>query len=635
MSSETETQPKAERDMSSHHFPSSSRVDTCPPTPLTSQKSGRDEAGEVLSNLATGGPSTYLFTMANSTFEYEAVGSTHFRILTLIPGKPKDRLKCKIDTVPFDGDKIPYEAISYAWHQDQYGPFLDNLYAISCQQDEREGFIQITPNLRDALLHFRQPDRSRSIWVDSICIDQTNVEERSLQVQRMATIYRQAEKVLIWLGNDDGFAGPAFQSLRMMADGKHSDFQKSIEPLGRLSQRSWFRRAWVIQEVVMARKAFVVCGKHTLKFGTLQTAFDAIRTRLDRSGTDMLNDPESQYQAEGMIPAMLLCQSVSHCIHYSKHRRRWGSRNTNSRSLKPTASKVVQFGLLLHNLRHSEATDARDKVYAFLDLSPKPLSMLQADYSVSVEELYTDVATAILGSGDLEALSLLYFVQTSNDHQTPSNPAPLPSWVPDWRHKAKMVTLGMSNMIRATGNAQHPVVSFPNRRSISILGIRLSRIAYITCFAEFASTVFQADTFTVQGPDVVQRWVNDGKKDKRYPASNLPYSEAYKMLRQGDWNTCTRLLPKQHFHMKLPNRTLPNVTHAPSSTWNGLALKHGHVLILASDERLGWVPSAARVGDEICLFFGAKVPFVIREVRQGVYNLIGGMCCSLGVPVRL
>lgn len=109
----------------------------------------------------------------------------------------------------------------------------------------------------------------------------------------------------------------------------------------------------------------------------------------------------------------------------------------------------------------------------------------------------------------------------------------------------------------------------------------------MTRFVEYASTVFQAETFSVQGSDAVQRWVNDQPKDKKYPASNLPYAEAYKMLRQGDWNTCTRLLPKQHLHMKLPNRTMPNITHAPTSTWNGLALKHGHVLVLTSDERLG------------------------------------------------
>ncbi|QDS75368.1 hypothetical protein FKW77_002406 [Venturia effusa] len=557
------------------------------------------------------------------TFEYDAVDSHHFRVLTLLPGDRSDDLRGKLHTVLFDEEKVSYEAISYAWHQHPSGTSTDQLCTILCQQDDREGSLNITSNLLDALLQFRDPCRSRLIWVDSICIDQENYEERSLQVQRMATIYRQAEKVLVWLGNDDGFAGPAFKSLRMMAEGKFSHFKPNIRPLAQLSQRSWFFRAWVIQEVVMARNAFVVCGLHTLKFATLQTGFDAVRNYLDRSGADMLDDEDSRNLVPGMIPAMLLCQNVSHCIHYSKPGKRWGSRNTNSRSLKPSASKIVQFGLLLHNLRHCEATDARDKVYAFLGLSHKPIPMLQADYSTPVEDLFVSVAAAILGSGDLEALSLLYFVQTPNDDMKISQTATLPSWVPDWRLKVKMVTLGMSNVVRATGNAQLPVISFPNRRSVSILGARLSIITHITHFVESASTVFQADTFSVQAPDLVESWVNGQPKDKRYPNSSLPYSEAYKMLRQGEWNACTRLLPKQHLNMKLPNRTMPNITHAPSSTWNGLALKHGHVLVLTSDERLGWVPSAARDGDEICLLFGAKIPFVIRKVRQGAYVLVG------------
>lgn len=108
------------------------------------------------------------------TFEYDDVGATHFRILTLLPGELKDGLKCKIDTLPFDGEKVPYEAISYAWHQDDSGPYTTQSCAISCHQDVRKGVITITPNLQDALLQFRHSDRSRSIWVDSICVDQKN-----------------------------------------------------------------------------------------------------------------------------------------------------------------------------------------------------------------------------------------------------------------------------------------------------------------------------------------------------------------------------------------------------------------------------------------------------------------------------
>lgn len=556
-------------------------------------------------------------------FQYDALGTTHFRLLILLPGEDTHNLKCNLVTMPFDREKMSYDAVSYAWHQHRLETSTSQLCTILCQQDDREGAVNITSNLREALLHFRHPKHHRTIWVDSICIDQRNLEERSHQVQRMAHIYREAETVLVWLGNDNGFASRAFQSLRMMAEGKHSQFRQNIELLGRLSQFSWFSRAWVIQEVVVARSIVVMCGIHTLDFTTLQAGFDAIRTRLDRRGIELLND-QSQHQAERMIPAMLLCQSVSHCLHYSKRGKRWGSRQTNSRLLKPSASKVVQLGLLLHNLRHCEATDARDKVYAFLGLSPRPFTMLQADYSISVEDLYTNVATAILNSGDLETLSLLYFVQTTNSQGNALQPATLPSWVPDWRYRAKMVTLGMSNIVRATGRARHPAIHFLSPQRISILGARLSQVTHITRFTESYETVFKANTFSAQGPDVAKRWVDSQSKDRTYPGSDLPYSEAYDMLSHGDWNMCTRRLKRQHIQLQLPNRALP-MKHADVSTWNGLALKHGHVLVVTSDERLGWVPSSAEFGDQICLLFGAKVPFVIREIRNGVYKLIGGI----------
>lgn len=50
------------------------------------------------------------------TFEYDALGSTHFRVLTLLPGERTQGLKGILVTVPFDGESVSYDAISYAWH---------------------------------------------------------------------------------------------------------------------------------------------------------------------------------------------------------------------------------------------------------------------------------------------------------------------------------------------------------------------------------------------------------------------------------------------------------------------------------------------------------------------------------------
>jgi hypothetical protein len=83
-----------------------------------------------------------------------------------------------------------YEALSYIWG----GP--TNTVEIICGQ----GRLSITVNLRDAIRRFRYKNKCRVLWVDAICIDQRNIEERGKQVQLMGMIYWKADRVLVWLG---------------------------------------------------------------------------------------------------------------------------------------------------------------------------------------------------------------------------------------------------------------------------------------------------------------------------------------------------------------------------------------------------------------------------------------------------
>ena len=64
--------------------------------------------------------------------------------------------------------------------------------------------IAATTNLYDALSHLRLPSASRLIWADAICINQSDLEERSMQVQLMREIYSRASRVVVWLGPDGG-----------------------------------------------------------------------------------------------------------------------------------------------------------------------------------------------------------------------------------------------------------------------------------------------------------------------------------------------------------------------------------------------------------------------------------------------
>jgi hypothetical protein len=65
---------------------------------------------------------------------------------------------------------------------------------------ERFGTLSVTQNLRTALPYLRLRDRPRMLWIDAICVNQDDLEERSQQVQLMAEVFKLAERVVVWLG---------------------------------------------------------------------------------------------------------------------------------------------------------------------------------------------------------------------------------------------------------------------------------------------------------------------------------------------------------------------------------------------------------------------------------------------------
>ncbi|KAF2489606.1 hypothetical protein BU16DRAFT_424386, partial [Lophium mytilinum] len=84
---------------------------------------------------------------------------------------------------------LPYEALSYVW-----GP-PSSIYHIHLNEQS----VPITKNLHDVLHRLRSAD-PRVLWIDQLCINQTDISERSSQVQLMGTIYTHASRVIMWLG---------------------------------------------------------------------------------------------------------------------------------------------------------------------------------------------------------------------------------------------------------------------------------------------------------------------------------------------------------------------------------------------------------------------------------------------------
>ena len=101
----------------------------------------------------------------------------------------------------------PYEAISYTWDSDDFPEILRL----------PNGHLKITENLASALRAFRPRDGDRLLWVDAICIDQSDTVEKNQQVSLMADIYRGAKRVLAWLGEGDNESIRTLEAIRDLA----------------------------------------------------------------------------------------------------------------------------------------------------------------------------------------------------------------------------------------------------------------------------------------------------------------------------------------------------------------------------------------------------------------------------------
>src|SRR5271156_4938151 len=109
-------------------------------------------------------------------------------------------MRTSLDNAP------PYEALSYTWGDEMSQVKLGN------------GTLTTMPtNLYHALRYLQRPHASRLLWIDSLCIDQSNDEERSHQVQLMRHIYATAWRVLIWLGEPDDNIVDSMEVLRQAA----------------------------------------------------------------------------------------------------------------------------------------------------------------------------------------------------------------------------------------------------------------------------------------------------------------------------------------------------------------------------------------------------------------------------------
>jgi Heterokaryon incompatibility protein (HET) len=370
-----------------------------------------------------------LHALADNQFDYTPLVDIHSIRLLLIQPAPKGNqiLLCSIvhDTL---SNSINYTALSYVWGQTSGTTVQRRTIWI----DQKQALIG--PNLYDALLHLRDEREPVLIWADAICINQLDLRERNHQVLKMREIYSKAETTVIYLGADDG--GNTLKAAWNFLENEGNDRMILTEGLATdefngdigdveisVLSRSWFRRVWVFQEIIVSKRPLMQCGWRQTTWDTFCKAV-LLQPRVnDRYGWSLSKKPLVQYVADMFHARCAFLKE--HDFHHLLPP--WFDK------IQDNIGKGAHILTTLSRARRLESSDPRDKVYAVLGVSSEidiTNDRIAVDYSKTVEQVYTDLAQYMIYS--TSSYDILSCVGRRLLEQ--GNPAPQwGSWIADWR----------------------------------------------------------------------------------------------------------------------------------------------------------------------------------------------------------
>ena len=230
------------------------------------------------------------------------------RMLCLLPSDNEDVI-CgtgKLSLDKFSVETVRYSALSYVWGEPtETAPIIVGGHTF---------FVTINP--KAALLAFarRVGGGPLVLWVDSICINQADDQEKSHQVEIMGEIYRNASQTIAWLGSEKDDSKSAIKNLKWLAkyckvqhleridlkkfpknEVEHSAIHSIVEPLDfgdntncsipisplqAFFDLPWWKRLWIIQEVSLATDVLLICGPHTVTMSEMNLVTRILVLRL-------------------------------------------------------------------------------------------------------------------------------------------------------------------------------------------------------------------------------------------------------------------------------------------------------------------------------------------------------------------
>jgi hypothetical protein len=532
--------------------------------------------------------------------------------------------------------------------------------------------LHVTANLYAALYRLRRPTEKRYIWIDAVCINQTDDKEKSQQVQMMRQIYCGACRTVVWLGEGTEATSQGFKLIPRLANvlklkeemndstflqatsGRdlsffnlpyryHYDWRNFLATF----DLPYFTRIWIIQEVAVSSEVEIICGSASVTWDALINAIIAC---------DALNIRTMNYKANWQKPGQI---------------------ELARRSVKETIYENL-LGLLVR-YRSFHATDPRDKIFALLGLvDPKEVheNIVIPDYRTEfrVEDAYISLACTILRtSGNLDLLSALG--AETNLQST------LPSWVPDWSdpgHVSPFIDFSTPEKFSASlGTISHPTFS-QEKRSVGLQGHMVDSVDVVGMvsseYTEESPTTEQLVTLS-QLLRLMMSALYEGCKDAwafmnwetitearsgRTCLTGEDMLEVYWRTFMGglipedenSWTEQKAILEQMVWEQRLPSYLHLHhsaFTYVPAMIFLSVAIavlytlglygsrmyspnirspqvhhSHNRRMFKTRGGYIGIGPKAMKHGDKIVLCKGARVPFIIRPNGHGQeYHLIG------------
>lgn len=561
-------------------------------------------------------------------------------------------------------DKPDYHALSYTWGPPTREAAVRGMNATPLRRINCNGeSLLVTQNLFACLQQLARDNHSIEFWIDVICIDQES-QEKNQQVNLMAEIYKNANNVIIWLGNADKQTDLACAFIKKFAasraNSSGTDDQGIIDELKQRAQlsalasffnRTWFTRVWAVQELVLAQATTVLCGSCVFDWDDITEVSHYLATSIS----------QREFHAAGLELRALSYKNPAKLAAVKKDLTKLAVVKKHLKKDSP---------ILLHSLirfRNWDSSREHDKVYALLGIHKAALELEDAEadsplyphYERDVSKAYIGIARYILEhSSDL----LLLAHHEGEDFQTiPS----LPSWVPDWNVKGTF-GLGITGYERFSAAAGTEAYVKPEISEQNVLTLRAAKLDTVVQVGETKEEVDRGMPF-VQWLDILRQteqlyhtgekrqevlWrslITNTDKDGKFPAPDLKKEFSSWIRRHlapfAELSDLSTVLSSDYDAVlpKLCATAQGSDQIKGSATGEDVRIKdeqiedarkfdslYSHALLLrlfrTDKGYIGVGSKSMKMGDSVWIVPGSRVPLLFRPSAwtEGQWRLVGG-----------